>query len=362
MKRLFFTSAMVLAIFFSGCKSKVESCGSNEVLDKRMGGALASLTVGLCIPNTAAILGPEIAALPEWTKGTECKGTLISKDVPNATTGIKAATPVCLSGCPKDNLDAVDGSCRSLTQIGSPCGTIADCADKNAICLSDPLVSGTIVEQFNTLAKVDASLQAMLKALSYEQVTPGLVRDLVGLNYCTIKDCNLEGNQCPEGNECVDATEAPPMSKKSGFMVCKPIVVADTDITPDTNTGEEPDTATVSDETDNAAAEDTTEVPDEDTGGTIGTACYGNPCAAHAECKVEGCDATFCTTLLGSLVANNPNVCILRCDPANANADCPEGQVCDGQVALAGSMGIDIDNAKGVCKTSTMKLFRGSNK
>lgn len=80
-------------------------------------------------------------------------------------------------------------------------------------------------------------------------------------------------------------------------------------------------------------------------------ACLEDPCTTHADCKKEGCVATFCTAELGVyLPSGAPKVCVLRCDPANNNTDCPEGLTCNGQVAMLGAM---ADGAKGICATPT---------
>jgi len=74
-----------------------------------------------------------------------------------------------------------------------------------------------------------------------------------------------------------------------------------------------------------------------------------DPCTTHEDCKRRGCVATFCTTELGELVVDNPDVCAVRCDPANNSAECPDGMTCNGQITLAEQLGKDIDGAKGIC-------------
>ncbi len=104
------------------------------------------------------------------------------------------------------------------------------------------------------------------------------------------------------------------------------------------------------DETTEAADTDEIEIPDED-GDAF--ACMWDSCAVHEDCKREGCVATFCTTELGELVPDNPNVCAVRCDPVNNSAECPEGMTCNGQVTLAEQFGKKIDGAKGSCAMPT---------
>ncbi len=92
---------------------------------------------------------------------------------------------------------------------------------------------------------------------------------------------------------------------------------------------------------------DETLVPDEKTDDDF--PCMWNSCVVHEDCKRRECVATFCTTELGELVVDNPNVCAVRCDPANNSAECPEEMICNDQVPLAGQLGKDIDGAKGIC-------------
>ncbi|HNT28324.1 MAG TPA: hypothetical protein PKH10_09125 [bacterium] len=93
--------------------------------------------------------------------------------------------------------------------------------------------------------------------------------------------------------------------------------------------------------------EDLLELPDADS-----PACMGKTCAAHADCKTTGCAATFCSAVLGELYPDNPNVCAVRCDPANGDDDCPEDLVCNAGIQMAPS-NIDIDGAKGLCAPPT---------
>ncbi len=74
-------------------------------------------------------------------------------------------------------------------------------------------------------------------------------------------------------------------------------------------------------------------------------------CTTHADCKQPSCVATFCSTVLGALAPDNPNVCAMRCDPVNDGADCPDGMICNDQIQLAPQVdpSIDIDGAKGIC-------------
>lgn len=113
------------------------------------------------------------------------------------------------------------------------------------------------------------------------------------------------------------------------------LAVADKDaVTADTATTTEQDAMT-------GADEDILELPDADS-----PACMGKSCAAHADCKTTGCAATFCTAALGALIPDNPNVCLVRCDPANGNDDCVPDMVCNDLSAAPQNI---TDGAKGIC-------------
>lgn len=122
------------------------------------------------------------------------------------------------------------------------------------------------------------------------------------------------------------------------------LAAADKDaVTADTATTTEQDAMT-------GADEDILELSDADS-----PACMGKSCAAHADCKTAGCAATFCSAVLGTLYPDNPNVCAVRCDPANGDDDCPDDLVCNDGIQSAPIVDpdIDIDGAKGLCAPPT---------
>ncbi len=111
-----------------------------------------------------------------------------------------------------------------------------------------------------------------------------------------------------------------------------------------------PDKDTFTDTALPAGDEDTLETPDDDA-----FVCMYDACAIHADCKQPDCVATFCTTVFGTLIADNPNACAMRCDPANSGAECPDGMICNDQIQAAAGLGIDIDGALGICAPPTLR-------
>ena len=95
---------------------------------------------------------------------------------------------------------------------------------------------------------------------------------------------------------------------------------------------------------------DIVETPDDDA-----FVCMYDTCVGHADCKKPDCVATFCTTVFGALIADNPNACAMRCDPSNNGAECPDGMTCNDQIQAAADLGIDIDGAKGICAPPTRR-------
>lgn len=142
---------------------------------------------------------------------------------------------------------------------------------------------------------------------------------------------------------CLSCVWSP--DKKDGSSLwdrCADELAIDTDaVTTDTAVAGEQDAI-------DGADEDILESPDADS-----PACMGKSCALHADCKTTGCEATFCSAVLGTLYPDNPNVCAVRCDPANGDDDCPDGLVCNDGIQAAAGFGIDIDGAKGLCAPPT---------
>lgn len=125
-------------------------------------------------------------------------------------------------------------------------------------------------------------------------------------------------------------------------MPDKDVAVTDTAVPADG------DTPPVDDDILDLSDTDGSESPDADV-----FVCMGDPCTTHDDCKKPSCVATFCTAVLGALTPNNPNVCAMRCDPANNGAECPDGMTCNDQIQAAAGLGIDIDGAKGICAPPT---------
>lgn len=78
--------------------------------------------------------------------------------------------------------------------------------------------------------------------------------------------------------------------------------------------------------------------------------CMDMPCETHNDCKKEGCEATFCTGELGKFrPKGTKKLCVVRCDPANYQNECPFGYICDSRIQMAG-MFVNIDGTRGLCK------------
>ncbi len=133
--------------------------------------------------------------------------------------------------------------------------------------------------------------------------------------------------------------------------------LADADV-PATDHDTTPDGATDDHETEDDAdtiTGDELVVPDESSDEDF--PCMWESCVTHEDCKRRECAATFCTTELGDLVPDNPDVCAVRCDPANNGAECPDGMTCNDQITLAAQFGKDIDGAKGICAPPMRQKF-----
>jgi hypothetical protein len=236
---------------------------------------------------------------------------------------------ICCTGVVKD------GECLSEVKPGEKCSIISDCGKDAPICLTDPM----IVETF-----IDKGSQMGIE-LTSEDLT-----QIFGLNYCTVMNCDPNPEKpfdkenpvhCPGNMVCSDDLAG----ISTGVYICK-------------NETETEETTDEDETVDEDEVFDDEELDDTDTESEY--ACMGDPCENHSDCKEEGCVATFCTAELGMFLPEGaPEVCVMRCDPANSGSDCPEDLECNGQVAMLGDA---ADGAKGICVTPGLTtVFAGGD-
>ncbi len=286
---------IILLLLIVSCTGKPDECGNNEVVDRRFR-TLPSRTMALCIAE-------------------KCSGE---------------DGEACCTGVVKD------GECLSEVKPGEKCSIISDCGKEAPICLSDPMIVETFVDKGSQMG-ID---------LSVEELTV-----ILGLNYCTVLNCDPDPEKpfdkenpvyCPKDMVCSDELAG----ISTGVYICKP----------EEEKEEVPDEPEIPDHDDDEVIDE--EYDDNDTVSEY--ACMGDPCEDHSDCKEDGCAATFCTAELGMFLPEGaPEVCVMRCDPANGGSDCPEDLECNGQVVMLGEA---ADGAKGICVTPSLTtLFEGGD-
>jgi hypothetical protein len=205
---------------------------------------------------------------------------------------------------------------------------IADCESSAPICLSDPQIVGTFIEKGTEMGI---------------ELTAEMLTDILGLNYCTVMDCDPDIENpadpenpvtCPENMSCSDSLSG----TSTGVFICQKNIIEET-----------PDKTSDVDE-DN-------ETDDLDTDSVEDYACMENECTAHEDCPADSCDATFCTGELPvAVLGDGPKVCVVRCDPESP--ECPDGLECNGGIAFLED---DVkDGAKGICIPPDSIIFRRS--
>lgn len=336
---------LAVAAMINSCKKNPDTCTAGQARDMRAG-MMASASYGLCIPDTAAFYDFGETEI-------RCKGAVVSK-LQDAKNGIE--TEKCLSGCTAGNFDEASMECRTQLRIGEKCNIIADCITafgKTVICFKDPQVSGPMVTQYSQTAMTNTAFKAWLSSIGHKKVTADLLTgdpelsptDIgwgMGLNFCTIMDCDKADNDCPDGSECVDMGRA--MQKalgaysETGQMLCM-------------KTAELPDEASLPDD-------DASQTNDSDIA-AVSPKCLDDQCTTHENCKKEGCEATFCLNEIVNAVvkAGQPApdpVCAVRCDPANNNSDCPPGNTCNDQIKMLTFIdpNVNLDGALGLCESA----------
>lgn len=272
---------MLIFTVVCSCDNEPDTCSGDTVLDRRLG-LTASPSYGLCIQKT-------------------CKEN--------------SAEPCCSTGIIED------GKCLSGKNPGEECRVMADCEPEAPVCLADPMVLNSFIEQGSQMG-VD--------------LTAEMLTNMFGLNYCTVMNCDPDPEKpadpekpviCPENMKCSDSLSG----TKTGVYICQK---EDKEIN-DENSDEQQDSENTDTETNDVDLEHV-------------YACMGEECSAHEDCPTESCDATFCTgELPAAVLGDGPKVCVVRCDPGNP--ECPEDLECNGGVAFLDD---DVkDGAKGICVT-----------
>lgn len=216
-----------------------------------------------------------------------------------------------------------DNECLSEVPAGEECRVLADCGKDADICLGDSMV----LDNMKSEVDIDEGTAAL--------ITSENLRNM-GFSICTIIECDKKDDVCPNETTCQNVFKKLGMEDMELFICIKE---DDSDDTGDT--GDAGDTGDTGD-TGNTG----------DTGGDSEIACLGDDCSEHADCKVEGCEATFCTAGLAEEDLTEISACAYRCDPENDNSDCEdaglEGFECT-DVQPASMLGVELDGAKGIC-------------
>lgn len=282
------TLFLLTIILVCSCNNETDSCEGDTVLDRRSG-LTVSPSYGLCIQKTC------------------------EED---------SAEPCCSTGIIEE------GQCLSGKKPGEECSVIADCESEAPVCLADPMILKSFIDQGSEMGI---------------ELTEEMLTDMFGLNYCTVMNCDPDPENpadpdnpvvCPEKMICSDSLSG----ESTGVFICQKEVEEEVD--DDESSDEDPDT--VDQEVTDADAEEV-------------YTCMGEECTAHEDCPAESCDATFCTgELPAQVLGDGPKVCVVRCDPAAP--ECPEGLECNGGVAFLED---DVkDGAKGICVTPDSVLRR----
>ncbi|MFO7735028.1 MAG: hypothetical protein R6W70_02300 [bacterium] len=223
-----------------------------------------------------------------------------------------------------------DGECLSEVSAGEECRVLADCGEDADICLGDPMV----LDNMKSEVDIDEGTSAL--------ITSENLRNM-GLSICTVTECDKKDEDvCPNETTCQNVFKKLGMEDMELFICMKDEAPDDTG-----NTGDTGDTGNTGNTGDTGNTGNTG-----NTGEESDIACLGDDCSEHADCKVEGCEATFCTAGLAEKGFTEISACAYRCDPENENADCEdaglEGFECT-DVQPASMLGVELDGAKGIC-------------